>query len=221
MALIGIEVITIPFVFFYAFPYIKDRLQRWTSRRPLPTALDGLAKLKDNDMGTYPCDDEEEIIVAGRWVPDLTRIEYYNEPILRVREVVEGEGCDCTARDGIMISSHRYVICESATWAYVFEKWRDGVSVLRFRLADKALYHRGRYFESQNHAARKNPRLVQEVPPPSFPLGLDTDALLLWTASNATFSKYSDNCHTFAANMSEACGGRGSNLFERWMYDAY
>eukprot|EP01013_Petalomonas_cantuscygni_P002859 TRINITY_DN12985_c0_g1_i1.p1 TRINITY_DN12985_c0_g1~~TRINITY_DN12985_c0_g1_i1.p1 ORF type:complete len:221 (-),score=16.65 TRINITY_DN12985_c0_g1_i1:487-1149(-) len=220
MALIGVEAVVIPLFVAYTVPFVKDKIQRVCSRKAQSGAVQGLAQLRDNSRGII-LEDEEEIIVAGKWVHHLERIAYDDEPILRVREYAEGDGTVCTCQDGLTISSHHYIVAESASWAYVFEKWRDGASVLRFRSHEKAIYHRGRYFAQQNHGDRKNPRLVQEISPSAFPLGMTTDTLLLWSATHASFKKFRDNCHTYAANLAEVCGGKGSSFMERWVYDAY
>lgn len=122
---------------------------------------------------TLPPDswDEDELVASSTLSPTFDGA-YVNERVLRVAVISERAGGRLAALPGVeLASTHHYVIAVTHTWAYVFEKWCDGVSILRFSSTAAAVHTRGRYFSDLGHGERKNPTLVQEITGPRVHVG--------------------------------------------------
>eukprot|EP01059_Diplonema_ambulator_P019909 TRINITY_DN33591_c0_g1_i1.p1 TRINITY_DN33591_c0_g1~~TRINITY_DN33591_c0_g1_i1.p1 ORF type:complete len:266 (+),score=51.65 TRINITY_DN33591_c0_g1_i1:245-1042(+) len=117
-------------------------------------------------------------------------------------------------------ATHLFIVTESALgWLYVFEKWKDGVSVARFRDPDHA--RRSRAGFASHYRRRKHTRQLSSVAPPAnSPLRVSD--LLLWSAEHSEFRQYTDNCHTYAVNLSLHLGMEPPKaVWEQLLYEAY
>ncbi|KAJ9461578.1 hypothetical protein DIPPA_19901 [Diplonema papillatum] len=121
-------------------------------------------------------------------------------------------------------SAHLFIVAASLKgWTYVFEKWRGGVYVARFRDPDAARACRAGF--AGRFRRRKLVRQLACVAPPantSPARPLRVPDLLLWSAAHSEFRQYTDNCHTFAVNLSLHLGMRPPKAaWEGLLYNAY
>eukprot|EP00994_Dinema_validum_P001958 NODE_1412_length_967_cov_86.296296_g1090_i0.p1 GENE.NODE_1412_length_967_cov_86.296296_g1090_i0~~NODE_1412_length_967_cov_86.296296_g1090_i0.p1 ORF type:complete len:235 (-),score=36.85 NODE_1412_length_967_cov_86.296296_g1090_i0:186-890(-) len=157
--------------------------------------------------------DEEEIFGSGVWGVDFGNLRYKEETVLSVQLYEE-----TIKPRAIFPIVHPYILVETPTWMYVLEKWRDGVAVSRFQRKDDAVRSRGKWFGPGRLSQRKMPHLVQSTQS----VGLTTTQLLVWTMDHPYFKQYTDNCHTFAANLCKKVEMKNPNsTFEELIYDAY
>eukprot|EP00997_Jenningsia_sp_PLL12_P005856 NODE_2395_length_932_cov_194.255946_g1970_i0.p1 GENE.NODE_2395_length_932_cov_194.255946_g1970_i0~~NODE_2395_length_932_cov_194.255946_g1970_i0.p1 ORF type:complete len:253 (+),score=50.93 NODE_2395_length_932_cov_194.255946_g1970_i0:40-759(+) len=167
-----------------------------------------------NDFKDDPQQSEEEIFGSGVWGVDFHNIKYRDESVTSVSLYEE-----TIKPRAIFPIIHPYILVETPTWMYVLEKWRDGIAVSRFKKKDDAVRSRGKWFGPGRLSQRKMPHLVQAT---TEVKGLTTTGLLVWTMDHPYFKQYTDNCHTFAANLSKKVGMKNPNsYFEELMYDNY
>lgn len=157
--------------------------------------------------------DEEEIFGSGVWGVDFHSIRYAEEPVLGVALYEE------TIKPRTVFPIiHPYVLVETPSWVYVFEKWRDGVAVSRFKSKEQAIRSRGKWFGPGRLSQRRAPHLIQST----NDVQMSTTDLLVWTIQHPYFKQYTDNCHTFAANLCKKSGLQNPNsTFEDIMYESY
>eukprot|EP01064_Diplonema_japonicum_P031690 TRINITY_DN5737_c0_g1_i4.p1 TRINITY_DN5737_c0_g1~~TRINITY_DN5737_c0_g1_i4.p1 ORF type:complete len:266 (+),score=38.08 TRINITY_DN5737_c0_g1_i4:64-861(+) len=117
-------------------------------------------------------------------------------------------------------STHLFIVTESKLgWLYVFEKWKDGVSVARFKSPDRARKSRAGF--ASHYRRRKHIKQLSSISPPkNSPLRVSD--LLLWSAEHSEFRQYTDNCHTYAVNLSLHLGMEPPKaVWEQLLYEAY
>eukprot|EP01012_Entosiphon_sulcatum_P035610 TRINITY_DN4521_c0_g1_i1.p1 TRINITY_DN4521_c0_g1~~TRINITY_DN4521_c0_g1_i1.p1 ORF type:complete len:222 (+),score=35.20 TRINITY_DN4521_c0_g1_i1:625-1290(+) len=157
--------------------------------------------------------DEEEIFGSGVWGVDFHSIRYKEEPVVGVALYEE-----TIKPRAVFPIIHPYVLVETPGWVYVFEKWRDGVAVSRFKSKEQAIRSRGKWFGPGRLSQRRAPHLIQST----NDVQMTTTDLLVWTIQHPYFKQYTDNCHTYAANLCKKSGLQNPNsTFEDLMYETY
>eukprot|EP00996_Jenningsia_fusiforme_P002829 NODE_3644_length_942_cov_18.171333_g3347_i0.p1 GENE.NODE_3644_length_942_cov_18.171333_g3347_i0~~NODE_3644_length_942_cov_18.171333_g3347_i0.p1 ORF type:complete len:244 (+),score=48.84 NODE_3644_length_942_cov_18.171333_g3347_i0:151-882(+) len=157
--------------------------------------------------------DEEELFGSGAKGMDLQTLVYENEKVLSValyHEVIKPRV--------VFPILHPYVLLETPSWTYVLEKWRDGLAVSRFKRKEDAIRSRGKWFGPGRISRRRMPQLLQA----KDNIELTTNELLAWSMDHPCFKQYTDNCHTFAANLSKKVGmGNPNGIWEELLYEQY
>ena len=124
-------------------------------------------------------------------------------------------------------ASHLFIIVQSdADWMYVFEKWKDGVSVSRFRDAESAKTYRagfvGHYRKRKKVVQLTSVNIKKKSNTPSTKQPIRISDLLLWSSNHSEFRQFTDNCHTYAVNLAAHLGMEPPKAaWEHLLYDAY
>eukprot|EP01005_Ploeotia_sp_CARIB1_P001361 NODE_299_length_998_cov_446.365098_g292_i0.p1 GENE.NODE_299_length_998_cov_446.365098_g292_i0~~NODE_299_length_998_cov_446.365098_g292_i0.p1 ORF type:complete len:245 (-),score=42.68 NODE_299_length_998_cov_446.365098_g292_i0:164-898(-) len=175
-------------------------------------------ELDTDDSSSEESLQEEEIFGSGVWGVDFHHVKYTNERVLNVSLYEE----TIKPRSFFPII-HPYILVETPSWTYVLEKWRDGIAVSRFKHRENAIRSRGKWFGQGRLSQRRLPHLVEKKSiAPVEELQLGTTDLLVWSIEHPYFKQYTDNCHTFAANLCKKVKMKNPNHpLEELVYENY
>eukprot|EP01006_Ploeotia_vitrea_P005872 TRINITY_DN11977_c0_g1_i1.p1 TRINITY_DN11977_c0_g1~~TRINITY_DN11977_c0_g1_i1.p1 ORF type:complete len:247 (-),score=7.23 TRINITY_DN11977_c0_g1_i1:214-954(-) len=177
-------------------------------------------ELDTEDSSSEESLQEEEIFGSGVWGVDFHHVKYDNEKVLNVSLYEE-----TIKPRSLFPIIHPYILVETPSWVYVLEKWRDGIAVSRFKQRENAIRSRGKWFGQGRLSQRRLPHLVQKKTldqADTETSNIGTTDLLVWTIEHPYFKQYTDNCHTFAANLCKKVKMKNPNHpLEELVYENY